>query len=236
MHVVQLRRGVERPPSPLQKEIVFDTPAKRSHSAPSREGTPSPLSVSPPSSPDTTQSHAFIITEGDLFDHPDCDAFVHCVSADLAMGRGFAKTVAEKFGALQTICHATGATETYSLCHPDCTAWPVEKEVSIGTVVVQDLGEDSSPRYILHVVTKLRYFHKPTMETFRRAVETLAGVCEKLNIRKVHMPDIGTGLDKLPHALTRDAVKTALCNTCDVVLFLYTPAPLRFVAGRSTSE
>ena len=46
-------------------------------------------------------------------------------------------------------------------------------------------------------VTKVRYFHKPTYETLRSSLCALRDHCVSSEVRKLCMPRIGCGLDKL---------------------------------------
>ena len=50
---------------------------------------------------------------------------------------------------------------------------------------------------IIDLVTKTRYWHKPTMYSMRKALEKMKRGCEIENITKIAMPKIGCGLDKL---------------------------------------
>ena len=41
--------------------------------------------------------------KGDLFDCPETDSLVHCVSEDLRMGKGIAVTFKKKFGGVEEL-------------------------------------------------------------------------------------------------------------------------------------
>ena len=49
----------------------------------------------------------------------------------------------------------------------------------------------------LNLITKERYFHKPTIITMRHALEKMKQICLENNIKKIAMPVIGCGLDRL---------------------------------------
>lgn len=69
----------------------------------------------------------------------------------------------------------------------------LEQRKKIGEVaVLQD-----NQRYIFYMVTKSLSYEKPTKENMRRAIESLRKECERLNVKKLSMPLIGCGLDKL---------------------------------------
>ena len=52
-------------------------------------------------------------------------------------------------------------------------------------------------RYIFYLVTKQRYFHKPTMKTLEASLISMRDLCIKNNVDQLAMPRIGCGLDKL---------------------------------------
>ena len=46
-------------------------------------------------------------------------------------------------------------------------------------------------RYIFNLVTKERYFQKPTYESLQSSLNNLRKLCEKLDVRVLAMPKIG---------------------------------------------
>jgi len=52
-------------------------------------------------------------------------------------------------------------------------------------------------RLIFYLVTKERYYHKPTQEALRDALLQTREKCMELEIRKLAMPRLGCGLDGL---------------------------------------
>jgi len=67
------------------------------------------------------------------------------------------------------------------------------KDVGIGEVGV--LRRD--PRYIYYLVTKDRYFHKPTLGNLRHSLQCARAHCQEHGVTRLAMPRIGCGLDKL---------------------------------------
>ena len=49
------------------------------------------------------QGFKFEEKNGDLFDCPETDSLVHCVSADLRMGKGIAVIFKKKFGGVEEL-------------------------------------------------------------------------------------------------------------------------------------
>jgi O-acetyl-ADP-ribose deacetylase (regulator of RNase III) len=110
---------------------------------------------------------------GDLFATP-CHALAHCVSADFAMGRGIAVHFKERYGRVGEL-RAQG------------------KEV--GSVAY--LYDEPTARHVFYLVTKGRYFDRPTLASLRASVEALVAACNTYGVTELAMPRIGCGLDRL---------------------------------------
>ena len=50
---------------------------------------------------------------------------------------------------------------------------------------------------VLNLITKERYFHKPTLAAMKAALQKMKEICERESIYKIAMPTIGAGLDRL---------------------------------------
>lgn len=115
--------------------------------------------------------------QGDLFDKNILEnyALCHCISSDFALGAGIAKAFAQ-MGVKKRLCEeyqGDWAGRGYCLI------------TKTDGVVVGNL------------VTKERYFHKPTLETLRQALENFRDQTIEMNVSKIAMPKIGCGLDRL---------------------------------------
>lgn len=64
-----------------------------------------------------------------------------------------------------------------------------------------------------NLVTKQRYFHKPALETLQQALEDFRTKALEKGIKKIVMPKIGCGLDKLDWEDVRTLVQKAFENT-----------------------
>lgn len=114
----------------------------------------------------------------DLFSVPDDYCLAHCISADFGMGKGIAVEFNSRFGMKQRLrekCPGYLDRFTRHRVGGDC--------VLEGRV--------------LNLITKERYFHKPTIITMKLALEKMKQLCLENDIRKVAMPAIGAGLDRL---------------------------------------
>ena len=52
-------------------------------------------------------------------------------------------------------------------------------------------------RHVFYLVTKERYFNKPTMESLEASLRRMRDLCTQHHVRRLAMPRIGCGLDQL---------------------------------------
>lgn len=100
----------------------------------------------------------------------------HCISGDFALGAGVAKQIDEAFNMRAMLKAMWSNEETKGL-------WTVPACLPCGTV--------------FNLVTKERYFHKPTLDSLRTALEEMAEYVRIMEVKKIAMPRIGCGLDRL---------------------------------------
>ena len=114
----------------------------------------------------------------DLFSVPDDYYLAHCISADFAMGKGIVVEFNRRFDMKNKLrAH-----------YPDyLDQWQREKKRS-GCILA---GR------VFNLITKERYFQKPTYETLRGALECMKALCVQKGVRRAAMPVIGCGLDRL---------------------------------------
>lgn len=123
----------------------------------------------------------------DLFEVDDSYHLAHCISSDAKMGAGIAVDFKKKF----KLGHMTDAAKT--------NPYPVGKCIEIGRV--------------FNLITKKVYYGKPSYETFRAAIEDMRNIMVSRNIRKVAMPQIGAGLDRLSWGKNREIIKEVFADT-----------------------
>ncbi len=143
----------------------------------------------------------YLEEQGDLFTDEILSeyALCHCISSDYALGAGIAKTFAA-MGVKQRLC-----TEFPKLWQGRGYCLFVE----VNGVLVANL------------VTKQRYFHKPSLETLRQSLEDLRGQAIELNLKKLVMPKIGCGLDKLKWEDVSAVIKEIFGRTDMEILVRY---------------
>lgn len=114
----------------------------------------------------------------DLFSVSDDYYLAHCISADFGMGKGIVVEFNKRFDMKRKL---QGKYPDY------VNKWHRSK--CLGDCILEDR--------VLNLITKERYFHKPTYETMRVALSEMQAMCWHYDIKKVAMPIIGCGLDKL---------------------------------------
>lgn len=66
---------------------------------------------------------------------------------------------------------------------------------------------------VLNLITKERYWMKPTIITMRLALQKMKQICLENNITKVAMPTIGAGLDRLAWSDVTKQINDVFCDT-----------------------
>lgn len=135
--------------------------------------------------------------QGDLFTRTDC-ALCHCISSDFALGAGIAKKFAQ-MGVKKQLRDS----------------FPCEWQGRGYCLITETNGV-----VVGNLVTKQRYFHKPTLETLRQALENFREQAIERGLRKIAMPKIGCGLDKLQWEDVREIIQDVLKDT-DLEIFVY---------------
>lgn len=114
----------------------------------------------------------------DLFSVPDDYYLAHCISADFALGKGIAVEFDKRFN-MKTILKSHYPHYMFN--------W------QLGRYSADCILEGR----VLNLVTKERYFNKPTLDSMTSALDLMRDICEEEGIRKIAMPTIGCGLDRL---------------------------------------
>lgn len=124
----------------------------------------------------------------DLFSVPDDYYLAHCISADFALGAGIAVQFNKKFDMRNQLQKK----------YPDyINKWHHYKMV----------GDCIRAGRVLNLITKERYFHKPTYKSVESALIQMHYVIEELGIKKIAIPTIGCGLDRLSWDKVSEIIK-----------------------------
>ena len=113
----------------------------------------------------------------DLLKVPQGWWLAHCISGDFALGAGIAKQIDEMFNMKEMLNLLWGKIS------PMDGKWSVPCCLPCGNV--------------FNLVTKQRYFQKPTLDSLRTALEEMADYVVEMGVTKLAMPKIGCGLDRL---------------------------------------
>ena len=127
----------------------------------------------------------------DLFTVDDSYWLVHCISADFALGAGIAKEFDRRFNTkaelLSRFPHGVEAI--------------MRNNGTIGECI-------PTSHNVLNLVTKFRYFDKPTYQSMREALIMMEQSIDGYNIKKIAMPTIGCGLDRLNWNTVRKLIES----------------------------
>ncbi|MDE6592868.1 MAG: macro domain-containing protein [Oscillospiraceae bacterium] len=133
--------------------------------------------------------------KGDLFEADEDYFLAHCISADFALGAGIAKTFNENFDMRARLRQAYGGMEREKL---------VGRALMIGRV--------------FNLVSKERYFNKPTYKSLQSCLEDMRRIMEENSITKLAMPKIGCGLDRLKWEKVESLLKETFEGTNTEIL------------------
>lgn len=109
---------------------------------------------------------------GDLFQCSTDVCMAHCVSEDLAMSKGIAVLFKNKFGNVNYL---------------------ISQNKKIGQVAI--LSDKN--RFIYYLITKKRYWEKPTYENLNNCLIELYNHMMINKMKKLAIPRLGCGLDRL---------------------------------------
>lgn len=130
----------------------------------------------------------------DLFTVPDDYYLAHCISADFGMGRGIVIEFNKRFN-MKNILQSK---------YPNYVNEYHRKKYN-GDCILEDR--------VLNLITKERYFQKPTYDSLHNALLTCLSICSENNIQKIAMPLIGCGLDRLKWNKVSEIINQIFGNT-----------------------
>jgi len=124
----------------------------------------------------------------DLFTVSDDYCLAHCIASDLAMGAGIAVPMQKKF-------HLRNALKYFeykgaSLQHPTCIK--VDR--------------------VFNLITKKKSSGKPTLNSLKKSLDIMKEMIIAQDIKKLAMPKIGCGLDRLQWGEVREYLQTIFAD------------------------
>ncbi len=108
---------------------------------------------------------------GDLFNVDSKYFLVHCISSDFALGKGIAVEFNKRYN-MKAKLH---------------NQYLVNSDYPISLMVDN----------VFNLVTKEKYWHKPTYKTLEGALLSMRQQIELYQVKCIAMPTIGSGLDRL---------------------------------------
>lgn len=136
----------------------------------------------------------------DLFSVPEDYYLAHCISADFGMGKGIVVEFNERFDMKRKITelYPGGFRDSDGIYEP------------IGCILIDG---------VFNLITKKRYFEKPTYCSFEGALYFMREICQDNNIKRVAMPVLGCGLDKLRWDKVSEIIKK-MFNDMDIEILV----------------
>lgn len=146
-------------------------------------------------------------TKADLFTAPQNYILVHCISADFRLGAG----IAVKFRQMGV------KNELERLYNRNVSYLDLWREDKHGTCLFTEVG-----RPVYNLVTKERYYHKPTYTSLEQSLWDLKRQhFQKNETLKLAMPKIGCGLDKLDWEEVENIIKEVFKDTNTEITVYY---------------
>ena len=139
--------------------------------------------------------------QGDLFSEEILSKYTlcHCISSDFALGAGIAKVFAKMGVKKKLIEQYPKQWQGRGYC----------------------LFTETEDALVANLVTKERYFHKPTLETLKQSLSDLREQALSRDLKKLAMPKIGCGLDKLRWEDVSEVIKDVFDDTDIEIVIRY---------------
>ena len=143
----------------------------------------------------------FAEKEQDIFELSNKDNyyFVQCISSDFKMGKGIALEFNRVFNCKNEL------VKEFKNFKWENTGRCIKAKNSI----------------VFHLITKNRYWDKPTYRTLKESLIELKTLCIEQNIKKLVMPKIGCGLDKLQWNTVKENIIKIFNDTDIEILICY---------------
>lgn len=123
--------------------------------------------------------------------------YAHCISSDWAMGAGIATSFQNKYKI---------RAKLHSSYQDQCGIFPVVLKV------------ESKGDTIFNLVTKNKYWNKPTLDNLNKTLLILKDQMDVAKIKKIAMPKIGCGLDRLQWDEVEDLLKNIFSKEYDIII------------------
>ena len=82
----------------------------------------------------------------------------------------------------------------------------MKKHYKLGSLIADGFPDCIYYHGVLNLITKKKYFGKPTYETLAEALKIMKEICIQEGITELVMPKIGCGLDRLQWPKVREII------------------------------
>jgi hypothetical protein len=130
-----------------------------------------------------------------LFSSPTSFALAHCVSKDFVMGQGIALKFKQRFHGVEHL---------------------KKQNKTVGQVA----SLSYQGRHIYYLITKQKYYEKPTYISLFKCLLELRDILKMLQIKKLALPKIACGLDRLKWSIVSKMIYYLFKNT-SVFIVIY---------------
>lgn len=132
----------------------------------------------------------------DLFEVSDEYYLAHCISADFALGAGVALEFEKRLGLREKLkSRYKGYTDFWDIVDPN------------------KYGDCICVGQVMNLVTKRKYYDKPKYDSLYAALRVMKKLCSQYRVKKLAMPKIGCGLDKLRWDVVSRLIKKTFEDT-----------------------
>ena len=135
----------------------------------------------------------------DLFSVPDDYYFVQCISANFGMGKGIAVEFNKRFDVKNRMLNSHTKDHWFN----------------------QGYCLDTPDVPVFNLITKQHYWDKPTYDTITSALAALKTLTQIYSVKKLAMPKIGCGLDRLEWSEVSEIIKTVFKDVDIEILVCY---------------
>lgn len=139
----------------------------------------------------------------DLFSVPSDYALAHCISSDFALGAGIAKEFNKRFDMRRRLIDENA------------------DHIMPLPFVARCIPVSANGQVILNLVTKPFYYRKPTYGTLTQALFSMRTTAIMLGIKRIAMPKIGCGLDRLEWEQVSRIIQHVFDNTDVEIIVCY---------------
>lgn len=131
----------------------------------------------------------------DLFSMPHGYYFAHCISRDYKLGAGIAVEFDKRYN----------MKEKLNLMYDD-------KSTEYEALLVDN---------VFNLVTKEKYYHKPTYQSIKEALISMRDIMFDFYIDKIALPKIGCGLDKLDWEMVKCIIEDVFHDFSGEIVVCY---------------